>query len=158
MLPKKSKYAIKALVFLAKKYSNKKPVAINEISESEKIPRKFLEAILLELRKNGLLGSKMGANGGYYLLKHPEEIMLSNVIRITGGPIALLPCVSLNFYESCEDECLNENTCGLRDVILQVRDASIKILSKTSLSDIILREKKLEKLFTNPLISKGKSK
>ncbi|HTA62230.1 MAG TPA: Rrf2 family transcriptional regulator [Bacteroidia bacterium] len=157
MLPKKSKYAIKALVFLAKKYRKNKPVRINEISEAEKIPRKFLEAILLELRKNGLLGSKMGAGGGYYLLKHPEEIMLSNVIRITGGPIALLPCVSLNFYEPCV-ECLHEVTCGLRDVVLQVREASIKILSKTSIEDIILREKKLEKKIQNPVIIKGKAK
>jgi Rrf2 family protein len=157
MLPKKSKYAIKALVFLAKKYKQNTPVRINEISEAEKIPRKFLEAILLELRKNGLLGSKMGASGGYYLLKHPEEIMLSNVIRITGGPIALLPCVSLNFYEPCE-ECLYENTCGLRDVVLQVREASIKILSKTSIEDIILREKKLERKMQNPSVVKGKAK
>jgi Rrf2 family protein len=157
MLPKKSKYAIKALVFLAKKYKQNTPIRINEISEAEKIPRKFLEAILLELRKNGLLGSKMGASGGYYLLKHPEEIMLSNVIRITGGPIALLPCVSLNFYEPCV-ECLHEDTCGLRDVVLQVREASIKILSKTSIEDIILREKKLEKKMQNPSVVKGKAK
>ena len=157
MLPKKTKYAIKALVFLAKKYKQNKPVRINEIAESEKISRKFLEAILLELRKNGLLGSKMGSTGGYYLLKHPEEIMLSNVIRITGGPIALLPCVSLNFYERCE-ECLYENTCGLRDVVLQVREASIKILSKTSIEDIILREKKLKKIIGNHSIIKEKIK
>jgi Rrf2 family protein len=157
MLPKKSKYAIKALVFLAKKYKQNKPIRINEISEAEKIPRKFLEAILLELRKNGLLGSKMGASGGYYLLKHPEEIMLSNVIRITGGPIALLPCVSLNFYEPCE-ECLFENTCGLRDVVLQVREASIKILSKTSIEDIIIREKKLKNKNTKPSVIKASTK
>ena len=157
MLPKKSKYAIKALVFLAKKYKQNKPVRINEISEAEKISHKFLEAILLELRKNGLLGSKMGASGGYYLLKHPEEIMLSNVIRITGGPIALLPCVSLNFYEPCI-ECLHEDTCGLRDLVLQVREASIKILSKTSIEDIILREKKLKNKSAKPSVVRVKVK
>jgi DNA-binding IscR family transcriptional regulator len=70
--------------------------------------------------------------------------MLSQIIRITGGPIALLPCVSLNFYEPC-DECVNEDVCGLRNVILEVREASIKILSKTSLADIILREQNLKK-------------
>jgi DNA-binding IscR family transcriptional regulator len=70
--------------------------------------------------------------------------MLSTIIRLTGGPIALLPCASLNFYERCE-ECIDEEKCGLRDVVLQVRDASIKILSKTSLADILKREKKLSR-------------
>ena len=144
MLQKKTKYAIKALLSLAKQYKENKPRRISEIANEESIPRKFLEAILLELRHHGIVGSKMGATGGYYLLKHPEEIMLSNVIRLTGGPIALLPCVSLNFYEPCV-ECVNEDVCGLRDVILEVREASIKILSKTSLADILLRESKLSK-------------
>lgn len=144
MLQKKTKYAIKALLTLAKVYKDKKPVKISEIAEIDHIPRKFLEAIMLDLRHQGFVGSKMGATGGYYLIKHPEEIMLSDVIRATGGPIALLPCVSLNFYETCA-ECVSEEVCGLRNVVLEVRDASIKILSKTSLSDILLREKKLEK-------------
>jgi Rrf2 family protein len=144
MLPKKTKYAIKALLALAKNFSKKEYKKISEIAEQEKIPHKFLEAILLELRKQGILGSKIGAKGGYYLLKHPEEIMLSQVIRITGGPIALLPCVSLNFYEPCE-ECINEEICGLRNVVMEVRDASIKILSKTSLADVLKREGQLQK-------------
>jgi Rrf2 family protein len=144
MLPKKTKYAIKALLVLANNYSKKEYKKISEIATQEKIPHKFLEAILLELRKQGILGSKIGAKGGYYLLKHPEEIMLSQVIRITGGPIALLPCVSLNYYEPCE-ECINEEICGLRSVVMEVRDASIKILSKTSLADVLKREGKLQK-------------
>src|SRR6202008_875891 len=144
MLQKKTKYAIKALLALAKHYGEHRPLKISEISNSEKIPRKFLEAILLDLRKQGYVESKMGARGGYLLIKHPEEVMLSNIIRTTGGPIALLPCVSLNFYEPCV-ECVNEEVCGLRNVILEVREASIKILSKTSLTDLLLREKKLEK-------------
>ena len=144
MLSKKSKYAIKALLALAKVSEEKTPLRISKISETEKIPRKFLEAILLELRNQGFVGSKMGASGGYYLAKHPDEIMLSTIIRITGGPIAMLPCVSLNFYEPCE-ECVNEEVCGLRDVIKEVREASIRILSKTSLADILVREKNLEK-------------
>ncbi|MBL7916766.1 MAG: Rrf2 family transcriptional regulator [Bacteroidia bacterium] len=123
-------------------YFDKKPLRISQIAESEKIPRKFLEAILLELKNQGYVGSKMGATGGYYLAKHPEEIMLSHIIRSTGGPIALLPCVSLNYYEKC-NECKDEITCGLRDVVLEVREASLKILSKTSLTDVILREKRL---------------
>jgi len=142
MLQKKTKYAIKALLILAKGFHEKKPIRISAIAESENIPRKFLEAILLELQKEEMVGSKMGPSGGYYLKKHPEEIMLSTVIRSTGGPIALLPCVSLNFYERCK-ECVDEEVCGLRDVVLEVREASIKILSKTSLADIIKRENKL---------------
>ncbi len=144
MLQKKTKYAIKALLLLAKEYKDKKPLRISKIAESENIPRKFLEAILLELQRKEIVGSKMGPAGGYFLKKHPEELMLSTIIRHTGGPIALLPCVSLNFYEPCK-ECVSEEACGLRDVVLEVREASIRILSKTSLADIIKRESKLVK-------------
>jgi Rrf2 family protein len=143
MLSKKSKYAIKALVSLAKHYGEGVPLKISLIAEEENIPRKFLEAILVELRNNGLVHSKMGASGGYTLAKHPEEIVLSNIIRISGGPISMLPCVSLNFYESCE-ECVDEQICGLREVVLEVREATIKILSKTSLSDVLRREQRLK--------------
>ncbi len=142
MLPKKTKYAIKALMALARTYEQKHPQRIADIAENENIPKKFLEAILLDLRKFGLVNSKMGAHGGYYLSKHPDEIYLSNIIRFTGGPIALVPCVSLNFYEKC-DECPNEHICGLRDVMQEVRDASLQILSKTSLSDLVKREELL---------------
>ena len=145
MLTKKSKYAIKALTALARHFDATGPLRIAEIAESEKIPMKFLEAILLELRKNGYLGSKKGLNGGYYLLKTPQDIILSNVIRITGGPIALIPCASLNFYERCED-CTDEVSCGLREVALKVRDASLEILSNTSIADIVERENNLNKL------------
>lgn len=141
MLSKKSKYAIKALVRLARNEKSQKPLRISEISEKEGIPRKFLEAILVELRNNGLVRSKLGASGGYYLAKPSEEIELSQIIRISGGPIAMLPCVSLNFYERCE-ECIDEETCGLRDVMLEVRDATLSILSETSLADYIRREDK----------------
>ena len=144
MLQRKTKYAIKALLTLAKQYKENRPMRISEISQKEGIPRKFLEAIMVELKNHGLVASKMGATGGYYLIMHPAEIMLSNVIRLTKGPISLLPCVSLNFYEPCA-ECVSEEVCGLRNVILEVRDASLQILSKTSLADILLRESKLIK-------------
>ena len=145
MLSKKSKYAIKALIVLAKEYDSHLPKRISEISESEHIPRKFLEAILLELRNKGILASKKGVNGGYYLLKKPAEILLSDIIRITDGPIALLPCVSLNFYERCE-ECIDEETCSIRQVAIEVRDASLKILVGNSLADMVKREEKLRKI------------
>ena len=138
MLSKKSKYALKALVALAKEYE-KGPVLISEIADSEKIPKKFLEAILLGLKKTGILGSKMGAGGGYYLIKAPSQVMVSQVMRITDGPIALVPCVSLNFYEPCL-ECADEASCGIRDVALRVRDASLAILTKTSIADLMKRE------------------
>lgn len=142
MIPKRSKYAIQALKCLATVYRDKGRLSIAHIAEQEHIPRKFLEAILLQLRNEGIVGSKMGSRGGYFLLKHPDEIVLSTIIRSTGGPIALLPCVSLNFYERCAD-CPHEELCGLHEVMLEVREASIHILSKTSLADLILREKKL---------------
>jgi Rrf2 family protein len=143
MLSKKSKYAIKALTCLAKRYESKTLLKIATISEEEKIPKKFLEAILVELRNNGLLHSKLGANGGYYLAKHPSEIYLSTIIRLSGGPIALLPCASLNFYEPCQ-ECENEKTCGLSTVMKEVRDVTIKILAETSIAALIQKEAALK--------------
>lgn len=143
MLSKKSKYAIKALVNLAKHYESKAKVKISAVAEEENIPKKFLEAILVELRNAGFVHSRLGASGGYYLAKHPNEIFLSNVIRVSGGPIALLPCVSLNFYEKCE-ECENEATCGLNAVMREVRDATIQILSKTSIQDLLSKENDLK--------------
>jgi len=145
MLSKKSKYAIKALVCLAKRYETKSLLKTSEIAAEENIPKKFLEAILVEMRNNGLILSKMGAHGGYYLSKHPEEVVLSHIIRISGGPIAMLPCVSLNFYEKCE-ECPSEEICSLRSVLMEVREATLKILSKTSLADLIHREEELKNL------------
>jgi Rrf2 family protein len=144
MLSKKSKYAIKALIALAKQNRNGLPMRIVEISEQENIPKKFLESILLELRNHAILGSKMGINGGYYLLKNPKEIYLSDIIRLTDGPIALIPCASLNFYEKCED-CKDETVCGLRKVMTELRNASLSILSNNSIADIINKEKKLIK-------------
>lgn len=132
---------------LAKRYEEKTPLKISSIAEEENIPRKFLEAILVELRNNSILHSRMGANGGYLLAKHPNELFLSKVIRISGGPIAMLPCVSLNFYEPCE-ECENEKTCGLSSVMREVREATIAILSKTSIQDLLSREQDLLKKIT----------
>ena len=116
---------------------------ISRIANEEHIPKKFLEQILLDLRNAGLLYSKKGAGGGYKLIKDPKEIFLVQVLRITGGPIALLPCVSLNFYQRCE-ECIDEGTCGIRDVFVDVRNASLKILTETSIADVIERENSLQ--------------
>jgi len=118
---------------------------ISAIASKEQLPKKFLEAILLEMKRNGILASKKGAGGGYYLMKKAEEIKLAAIIRIIDGPIALLPCVSLNFYERCE-ECTSELYCGIRDVMKDVRDATLKILGETSLADMIEREDKMKAL------------
>ena len=138
MLSKKTRYAIKALVVLGKNFGQA-PMQISKIAADEHIPKKFLEQILLDLRNAGLLYSKKGAGGGYGLVNDPAEIFVVQVLRLTGGPVALLPCVSLNFYQKC-DECSNEATCGVRDVFLEVRNATLKILSETSIADIIRRE------------------
>ncbi|CAN0599883.1 unnamed protein product, partial [Ectocarpus sp. 12 AP-2014] len=119
MLSKKTKYGLKALSYLAAQ-TDKQPVQISEIAEKENISQKFLESILLSLRKTGFLGSKKGKGGGYYLLRSPEEISMTDVMRVLEGPIAMVPCVSLNFYETCDD-CPDENTCSVHKLMLQVR-------------------------------------
>ena len=134
MLSKKTKYGIKALAYIARK-KDRKPVQASEISESENISQKFLESILLELRKSGFLGSKKGKGGGYYLIKEPGEIRMTAVIRVLEGPIAMVPCVSLNYYEKCDD-CPDENTCSVHKLMIQVRDASLDVLGENTLEDI----------------------
>lgn len=129
----KTKYGLKALSYLAKQEHNK-PVLISNISESENISKKFLESILLILKKNGFLASKKGKGGGYYLLKSPKEIKISSVIRVLEGPIAMLPCVSLNYYERCDD-CTSEEACGLNRLMAEVRDSTLKILENKTLEN-----------------------
>lgn len=135
MISKKTKYGIKALTYLARQENNH-PVQIGVISKSENISQKFLESILLTLRKNGFLGSKKGKGGGYYLLKKPEDIKMSAIMRILEGPIALVPCVSLNFYETCDD-CPDENSCAVHNLMIQVRDSTLNIFNNRSLADLI---------------------
>ena len=141
MLSKKAKYALKALEYMAENKGNT-PLKISQIAEEQNIPQKFLEAILLELRKDGLLRSRLGKTGGYLLNKAPEEIRLGHVIRLLDGPIALVPCVSYKYYAPCE-ECPDEATCGCRDVFGDVREATNQILDTMSLADVIKRKRQL---------------
>lgn len=143
MLSKKTQYAFHALIYLAE-HAQDRPVLISEIAEKKNISIKFLENILLELKNAGVLGSKKGKGGGYYLLKPPEEIMLARIIRILDGPIALLPSVSLNYYQK-SDICEDEAFYGLNQIMIQVRDATLKILENKSLKDIIHYNKKRPK-------------
>jgi Rrf2 family protein len=134
MLTKKSKYALKALLYLAK--NEDQLVQISELSQKENIPQKFLENILLELRNHGLLYSKRGKDGGYKLGKTPADITFGQVIRILDGPLAPIGCVSQIAYQKC-DECVDEDTCNIRRVMKKVRDQTAEILDGTSLKDAI---------------------
>jgi Rrf2 family protein len=133
MLSKKSQYAFKALSHLTENYK-KGPLLIADISRNGRIPLKFLESILLELKKAGILDSKKGKGGGYFLAKDPATVKAATIIRLVNGPIAMLPCVSLYFYERCKN--CNEEQCGLHDMMIEVRDASLNILEKRTLLDI----------------------
>jgi Rrf2 family protein len=131
-LSRKARYALRALYALAAG-DRSGPVLIADLAEQERIPRKFLEAILLELRNAGILHSKKGKGGGYALAKAPEQITLGQIIRIIDGPLAPVPCVSERGYVRCE-ECADEATCATRIVMKQVRDAITGILDQTTLA------------------------
>lgn len=142
MLSKKSKYAINALLYIARHRHEDRPVLASEIAKNENIPHKFLEAILLNLKNAGILRSKRGRNGGYFLKMQAEEISLIKVMRLFDGAIALLPCVSLNYYDTCE-ECKDESTCGIRTVFLHIRDQTLETLRNNNLQAILDKEKEL---------------
>lgn len=134
MLSSKTKYGIKALVYLYRN-SDQGPVSIATIAEAENISHKFLESILLLLKKDGILASKKGKNGGYYLLKHPDEVMMTDVFRLLNGPIAMYPCASLNYYEICED-CPDEAACRVNLLLIEIRDQTLAILRNKSLKQL----------------------
>jgi len=133
MISKKTKYGLKALTYIARNDEQMIPIA--QIAASENIPHKFLESILLLLRKSGFLGSKKGKGGGYYLLKEASDIYMTDVMRILEGPIAPVACVSLNYYEKCDD-CDDETTCSLNKLMVQVRDANLHVFRNTTLEDL----------------------
>ena len=135
MLSKKTKYGLKALAYLGSQ-KDSKPVQIAEIAEEENISQKFLESILLSLRKTGFLGSKKGKGGGYYLIKNTNEILMTDIMRVLEGPISMVPCVSLNFYEKCDD-CPDEGSCSVHKLMLMVRDANLSVYRNTTLADIV---------------------
>jgi Rrf2 family protein len=135
ILSKKTRYAIVALTRLAREYG-KGPMQIREIAEVEKIPQSFLENILLDLKKIGILGSNLGKTGGYYLLRKPEEVTLADIVRHFEGTISLMYCVSENSYRPCEF-CKDESTCQIRRVFKEVRDTTFGILTKTTLRELI---------------------
>jgi Rrf2 family protein len=134
MLTQKTRYSMLAMARLAKEYG-KGILMINEIAESEKIPKRFLESILLELKKNGYLGSKLGKNGGYYLIKNPEDISLLEIIRLFEGTIAMLACTSEKYYQPCE-HCKDEATCNIRSTFKDIREYTFNKLANTSVASL----------------------
>ena len=148
MLSKKSKYAIKALLYLARDRDEGRPVLAAEIAGEENIPHKFLEAILLGLKNDGILRSKRGRSGGYFLLEDPATINLARIMRLFDGPVALLPCVSENYYQRCE-ECRDEAVCGIRSVFLEIRSKTLEVLLNNTVEKILNTEEELIALQRN---------
>ena len=140
MLSNKAQYAFRALTMLVDRYE-KGPVLISEIAKKKRIPLKFLENILLQLKKAGILESKKGKGGGYYISKNPAQTSIAAVLRIVDGPIAMLPCVSLYFYEKCSN--CDERICALHDIMENVRDAQLNILENRTLQDLASGKEKL---------------
>jgi len=133
-LSRKARHALRALYALTAR-ADRGPVLIADLAEQEKLPRKFLEAILLELKNAGILQSKKGKGGGYALARPPEQIKIGDVIRVIDGPLAPIPCVSVKAYVRCE-ECPEEGSCGTRLVMKRVRDAIADIVDNTTLRDV----------------------
>jgi len=136
MISKKAKYALKALKVLAERYESKQPILIADIAEKQSIPKKFLEAILLELRNNGVLHSQKGKGGGYQLRMAPADVSIAKIVRIIDGPISPMLCVSLHFYGKCDD-CVDEKTCKIRPIMEKVRDANLAVYENTTLKDLM---------------------
>lgn len=134
MLSQKAKYALKALLVLAGSEPGT-PVQVMELARQGNVPRKFLELILLELKRHGMLVSQRGKNGGYLLAKAPADISFGQVVRAVDGPLAPIPCASLSSYRQCQD-CADEATCAVRIVMRRVRDAVAEVLDGTSLTDV----------------------
>jgi Rrf2 family protein len=138
-LSKKTQYALRALYVLAENYGQG-PTLIAKMAAQESIPQDFLEAILLGLKRQGLVESKKGKGGGYLLSLPPEEVTMGSVIRLLEGPLAPLPCASETAYRKCE-ECVDAEVCGTRLVMRQVRDAMAEILDGTTLAQVCERVK-----------------
>jgi Rrf2 family protein len=141
MLSKKSKYGLKALLVLADEIG-RGSVQSSELAQRQRLPKKFLEAILLELKRHGLVQSKKGRAGGYVLSRKPGDITIGQIIRALDGPLALVPCVSQTAYMRCE-ECIDEQTCGVRLAMKEVRDATAHILDNTTLAGLNARVRAL---------------
>jgi Rrf2 family cysteine metabolism transcriptional repressor len=138
----KSEYAARAMIHLATEYPSGLPVKTDDIALEQHIPKKYLEQILLQLKRNALVKSKPGLNGGYSLGRSPEKISIADIIRTVEGPLAPVQCVSLTSYIPCS--CVDESKCALKTVWQEARDTFVKVLEGISLADVVKRAKKLE--------------
>lgn len=136
MVSKKCKYAIKAILYIARHQADDTSIFSAEIAKNEGIPKKFLETILRELCNQRILVSRRGRTGGYRLLRSPADISFTEIIRIMDGPIALMPCVSLNYYTPCE-ECNQEEECVIRAVFLKVRDCTLDVFNAATVDKLV---------------------
>ena len=133
MLAQKTRYALRSLLYLAEQDASA-PVQLASIASTQRVPPKYLELIMLDLKKAGLVKSVRGPKGGYRLARDPASISFGEVVRIMEGPIALIPCASVNFYAPCGD-CHDEATCAIRRAFAMLRDQSAKLLEGISLAD-----------------------
>jgi Rrf2 family protein len=140
MLSQKARYALHALIVLAE-HTGDAPMQIADVAEEARVPRKFLEAILLDLKKRGIVKSTRGRSGGYLLGKAPKDISFADVIRVMDGPLALAPCVSVTAYHKCED-CVDEATCAIRKVLLAARDATAQVLESRTIAQAAVTARK----------------
>lgn len=134
MISQKAKYALRALVALAKTGSPDETRLISDIADEQSIPKKFLEQILLDLKHHGIVASRRGKSGGYLLLRQPDHITFGEVLRIIDGPVAPLPCLSRMAYRRCQD-CASEERCEIRRVFARVADATRMVLDRTTIAD-----------------------
>ncbi len=135
MLTQKARYAVHAMIVLAE-HQDDEPLMIADIAERARVPRKFLEQILLELKKRGIVRSVRGRSGGYHLGRDPKDITFADILRVIDGPIALSPCASVTAYTKCND-CVDEKTCAIRKVLLAARDATAAVLETRTLASMI---------------------
>jgi len=135
MLSQKARYALHALIVLAE-HGGGEPLQIADIAKDARVPRKFLEQILLDLKKRGLVRSQRGRSGGYLIGKSARDISFADVIRVIDGPLALAPCVSVTAYHKCDD-CVDEQTCAIRKVLLSARDATATVLESRNLAQAV---------------------
>ena len=133
MLTQRSRYALRAMLYLAEAPAGGPPIPMNRIAEHANVPRKFLEQILLELKKPGIVRSHRGRLGGYSLGRPAKDISFADVLRVTDGPLALSPCVSVMAYRKCDD-CFEESVCAIRKALLAARDATAEILESRNLA------------------------
>jgi Rrf2 family protein len=134
MLSMKAKYAIRALMVMAKQEN--KMLASKAIAKEADVPQKFLDNILQEMRHQGLVDSKRGIFGGYFLIKPAAKIMVGDLIRMMDGPLAPIRCASVTAYQRCDD-CMDEATCQIRKVMIEVRNSISAVLDKKSIKDML---------------------